>query len=94
MRGVGATLLAPEVEVPVGIVSDANPSAPAWSQLDPQLGIPPDVNRPAPRTGAHGVPRTWEGTKAQVLRFLDPDDPGVVEHFCGDSPCSTENPGD
>jgi hypothetical protein len=94
MRGVGATLLEPSVSVPVGIASSATPTTPAWSQLDPELGIPPDVNRPAPKTGAHGVPREWEGTKEQVLRFLDPADPGVIEHFCGEAPCSASNPGE
>lgn len=94
MRGVGATLLEPAVAVPFGMASSGSPTVPAWSQLDPQLGIAPDVNRPAPRTGAHDVPREWEGTKQQVLRFLDPDDPGVVEHFCGDAPCTAENTGD
>jgi hypothetical protein len=94
MRGVGAPLLEPAVSVPVGIASSATPIAPAWSQLDPELGIPPDVNRPAPKTGAHGEPREWEGTKEQVLRFLDPEDPGVIEHFCGEAPCSASNPGD
>jgi hypothetical protein len=94
MRGVGATLLEPSVSVPIGIESSATPSTPAWSQFDPELGIPPDINRPAPVTGAHGEPRKWEGTKEQVLRFLDPEDPGVIEHFCGEAPCSASNQGD
>jgi hypothetical protein len=94
MRGVGAKLLEPAVSVPFGIESTSQPMAPAWSQLDPELGMPPDVNRPAPRTGAHAVPRIWEGTKQQVLRFLQPDDPGVVAHYCGDAPCTADNTGE
>jgi hypothetical protein len=30
---------------------------------------------------------------AQIIRFLDLDDPGVIEHFCSDAPCSASNPG-
>ena len=25
--------------------------------------------------------------------YLDPDDPGVIEHYCGDAPCSADNAG-
>jgi hypothetical protein len=45
-------------------------------------------------TGAHDAPRHWEGQQAQVLRFLDSEDPGVVEHYCGDAVCSASNTGE
>jgi hypothetical protein len=94
MRGVGATLLAPEVEAPIGFTAAPHPRAPVWSQFDPELGIPPNINRPAPVTGAHGEPRKWEGTMVQVLRFLDEDDPGAAQSYCGEGPCTAENTGD
>jgi len=93
-RGTGATLLLPSVTTPWGIPTGAAPlSGPAVAQFDPERGVPPDINRPAEQTGAHGVPRLWNGTMEQTLRFLDPTDPGVVEHFCGEGPCTADNPG-
>lgn len=94
MRGVGATLLQPAVELPPAITAADGPlTGPAFAQFDPELGRPDMVNRPAPVTGAHGTPRQWEGAILQTLRFLDPSDPGVVQHFCGDAPCTASNTG-
>lgn len=94
IRGVGGvTQLEPVVENVYGIDSDAAPAAPAYVQYDPEVGLPAEENRPAPVSGAHGAPRTWAGTTHQTVRFLDPDDPGVVEHYCGDTPCSASNSG-
>ena len=93
-RSVGAKLLTPSVTSPSGFPVGAAPmEGPAMSQFDPQLEPCEDANRPCERTGAHGVPRRWEGTKLQTLRFLDPADPGVVEHFCGEGACTALNTG-
>ena len=88
----GAVLLEPAVD-PFTASASGPLSGPAVSQFDPEVGLPPEQNRPAPVTGAHGDPRHWPGQMQQTARFLDPDDPGVVEHFCGDGPCSASNPG-
>jgi hypothetical protein len=63
------------------------------SQFDPEKPLPTQENRPAESTGAHSDPRTWPGQHAQTARFLDPDDPGVIEHFCGEQVCSASNDG-
>ena len=94
LRGVGTvTLLEPAVEDVHGLESSATPSPPAYAQFDPETALPAEENRPAPVTGAHGAPRVWAGTNLQTARFLDVEDPGVVEHYCGDAPCSASNPG-
>ncbi|MCB9777014.1 MAG: hypothetical protein H6742_00455 [Alphaproteobacteria bacterium] len=94
-RGAGATLLQPSVSDPWALDPGDGPlTGPAVAQFDPQVGRPPQENRPAEVSGAHATPRTWEGAIAQSLRFLDPDVPGVVEHFCGDAPCTADNTGD
>lgn len=93
-RGMGAVLLEPAVYAVEGLSAGAAPLAgPALSQFDPQTALPPESNRPAPVTGAHGDPRVWEGAKLQTMRFLDPLDPGVVEHYCGADPCAADNDG-
>ena len=93
-RGVGASLLEPADAAVVGLSAAPAPlSGPALARFDPQAGSPPDENRPAPASGAHAAPRLWDGAIEQTRRFLDPDDPGVVEHACGDAVCSAENPG-
>jgi hypothetical protein len=95
LRGVGAPLLEPAVDVPEGIETIAGPvlEGPAFSQFDPERGLPEESNRPAEVTGAHETPRTWDGMKAQTIRFLDRDDPGRAEHFCGTAPCTADNTG-
>jgi len=90
----GATLLTPTPRDSEDIAQSAGPlQGPALVWFDPEVGEPPLTNRPAETSGAHHNPRLWPGQHAQTLRFLDPDDPGVVEHFCGSSPCSASNPG-
>jgi hypothetical protein len=94
-RGAGAPLMSPSATSPPLFSSVESPTAgPVLVQFDPDLGVPPEGNRPAVVTGAHDAPRLWEGQQAQVLRFLDPVDPGVVEHYCGDAVCSSANTGD
>ena len=94
MRGAGLELFGPAVAPPADMAAAGLPfRGSGWVQLDPGLAAPPEGNRPAPRSGAHGVPRHFPGQALQVLRFLDPEDPGVIEHFCGEAPCSPENPG-
>lgn len=93
-RGVGATLVTPSVTTPWGLETSALPvTAPALVQYDPEVPLPPPTNRPAEVTKAHDNPRLWEGMKLQTMRFLDADDPGVIAHYCGDSPCSASNQG-
>ncbi len=92
-RGAGVELLEPVVDLPPGLASSASPGLPAMSQFDPERPLPTSENRPAESTGAHSDPRTWPGQHAQTARFLDPDDPGVVQHFCGEAPCSASNDG-
>ena len=89
-RSVGLPLLAPEVGVPEGLSSAAGPLTRAYVQFDPGTDLPPATNRPAPVTDAHTTPRTWPGARHQVVRFLRD---GVIEHFCGDAPCTASNPG-
>ncbi len=92
-RAVGAEVLKPAAEVPAGLISSTSPLVPAMSQFDPEKPLPTQENRPAESTGAHSDPRTWPGQHAQTARFLDPDDPGVIEHFCGEQVCSASNDG-
>jgi len=91
-RSAGAEAFGPVVEAPWGLAPYAG-GATVWTQYDPQVGIPADVNRPPDNSHAHSIPRTWPGEHAQVARFLDPDDPGVVENYCGGQPCTATNPG-
>jgi hypothetical protein len=35
----------------------------------------------------------WDGTNAQALRFLEPVEPGVIVHPCGDTVCAADNAG-
>jgi len=93
-RAVGATHLAPVVEPVEGIPIATSPSSlPAYVQYDPETELPAEANRPGIPSGAHSIPRTWPGCRQQIARFNDWEDPGVLLHFCGDSPCSKSNPG-
>jgi hypothetical protein len=93
-RSVGMRLLDPSATTPDSLTASPAPlQGPALSQFDPEKAPQDGTNRPSPKTYAHDEPRHYEGTKAQTLRFLDPADPGVVEHFCGDAACSASNPG-
>lgn len=93
-RGVGLTAASPTPRDAWGIPSTALPiDAPALTWFDPEAEPPPEANRPSPVTRAHSDPRLWDGAKLQTIRFLQADDPGVIEHFCGDAPCSATNPG-
>lgn len=90
----GATLLGPSPRLAAGWTEAEGPvSGPAVAWFDPLVGEPPVENRPAEVSGAHSLPRLWPGQHAQTLRFLDPSDPGVVEHTCGTAPCTADNPG-
>lgn len=90
-RSTGATLGEPAVTSPTGVPTAAMPfSGIAVTQFDPEVGLPEPVNRPAPITDAHTIPRTWEGARAQAIHFLET---GEVAHYCGTAPCSASNPG-
>ena len=90
----GATLLSPSPRNSEGIAQSAGPlRGPALSWFDPGLGEPPLTNRPADVSGAHSSPRLWPGQQAQTLEFLEVEDPGRVEHFCGTAPCTASNRG-
>jgi len=89
-RSIELPLLQPAVSVPSGLTEAQAPLQRAFVQLDPGMPPPPDENRPAPVTDAHTTPRLWEGHEEQVVHYLNA---GVVEHFCGDTPCTSDNPG-
>ena len=94
-RGAKAPLMTPSANLPPLLdLAEAPASGPILVQFDSEYGMPPEGNRPAEVTGAHDAPRHWEGQQAQVLHFLDPDEPGVAEHFCGAEVCSASNTGD
>ena len=93
-RAVGATLLEPFVEDVAGLESAIGPFVgPAIAQYDPMTEKPFEANTPGVPTGAHSVVRTWAGCRQQIAHFNDWTRPGQVEHFCGDEPCTSINPG-
>ena len=93
-RGVDLTVVTPAPRDTWDVPSSALPVAPpALTWFDPEAPAPAEANRPSPVTRAHSDPRLWDGAKRQTIRFLRADDPGVVEHYCGDAPCSASNPG-
>jgi hypothetical protein len=95
MRSVGVPLGAPEVYVPLDVSTVALPTvAPAFTQFDPEKTPPAEANRPAAVTRAHGVPRAWEGAKAQTVAFFEAGREGQVLHFCGEGPCTASEPGE
>lgn len=92
MRSIGVPLGTPAVTAPHAIDTIALPTAgPVFTQFDPELGYPAEVNRPADVTHAHGVPRAWEGTIAQTVTFLQT---GQAEHYCGAAACTASNTGE
>ena len=94
-RAAGATQLEPVVEPVAGLAMGAGPIAlPGYVQFDPELELPAEANQPGVPSGAHSTPRTWPGTRQQIVRFNDWEVPGVLLHFCGEDPCSESNPGD
>jgi dienelactone hydrolase len=95
-RAVGARLLLPAAAEVPGLETTTGPAhgGPILVQLDPELPYPAEANRPGTPTLAHSIPRRWAGTHQQIIRFLDQDDPGVVEHYCGPEVCSASNPGE
>jgi hypothetical protein len=93
-RAVGATQLEPVVESVVGLETGTGPiELPGYVQFDPEVELPAQANQPAVPSGAHGAPRTWPGTRQQIVLFNDWVAPGVLLHFCGMAPCSESNPG-
>jgi hypothetical protein len=91
MRAAGVPLGTPAFTSPFGLETVALPtSAPVMVQMDPQLGVPDPVNRPAAETGAHATPRTWEGVKQQTVTFFQE---GMVVNFCGDTGCDASHTG-
>ena len=93
-RAAGASHLEPVVEAVDGIpVMEGPVDLPGYVQLDPEVTMPDEENRPATPSGAHSNPRTWPGVRRQVREFLDWESPGNLLHFCGDAPCSESNPG-
>lgn len=91
IRSLGVPLAEPSVTVPFGLPTTPFPlEGPALVQFDPEVGLPPEENRPAPDTDAHELPRRWEGTVAQTVEFLAT---GLANHHCGDQACAASNPG-
>jgi hypothetical protein len=93
LRGAGARVVQPGSEVRGLSPVEVPAAGPAVAIYDPEQGSSDDRNRPAADSSAHDDPRGWPGCIRQTARFLDPADPGVVETFCGDAPCSASNPG-
>ena len=94
-RSVGLPVLGPAVAPPFGLTVVDGPlvgPTSALVQFDPEVPLPAEVNRPAPVTGAHDLPRRWAGTRAQILDYLLAG--RTVVHHCGDAPCSDSNQGD
>ncbi len=90
VRTVGVPALDPIVELPYGMVAEPAPLGPGASalmQFDPQLGRPPDENRPAPVTNAHYYPRHTVEAHEQIEVFFTHGEEGTIMHPCGDEPC-------
>jgi len=95
-RAANFPAVGPMVEEPWAIARVAAPTpglSSAYVQYDPLREAPVDANRPAAVTGAHGAPRNWPGYRLQTLTFLDRRTLGTVVHGCGDTPCTSDNPG-
>ncbi len=90
-RSIGLPLLEPAVEPVWGINTAPGPLPRAFVQADPERGLPPEGNLPAPDSGAHEAPRLFDGIFEQTLGMLAT---GQIEHRCGHTPCSASNPGD
>lgn len=91
-RSVGFALVEPTVEPVFGLSSIAAPtsSGPRIVQIDPEEGLPDDVNRPATNTSAHEIPRHLPGVLRQTLHHLQT---GETLQACGAAACSASNPG-
>lgn len=92
MRSVGVPLGTPAITNPYGVSTVDLPTvAPAFTQFDPQLDEPDPINVPAAHTGAHTIPRSWEGCIAQTVGvYLNSN---TVDHYC-DGPCTAESTGE
>ena len=84
-------VMAPYAELSEGLDSIETDVGPAIVQYDPELGDPTNGNAPCSVTGAHREVRTWESAKLQMLTFLDPQDFGRIEHYCGAEVCGPDN---
>ncbi len=92
IRSVGVPLGTPAFTAPWGLETVSLPvDGAVLVQADPELGLPDPHNRPAADTGAHNLPRTWEGIRAQTVGFLSE---GRAENHCGPTGCDAENTGD
>ncbi len=89
-RTAALELLTPAVEPVYGVAELMGGATRGYVQYDPQVALPEDANRPAEVTGAHDLPRLWDGTHDQIRAFLDGAE---ISHFCGDDPCTASNPG-
>lgn len=95
-RSVGLPVLEPVDRLPYelsGAPAPLPPGSRALVRFDPELTPPPVENRPAPVTGAHETPRTWDGARLQVIDHLTAGSEGQVVHHCGEEMCSASNPG-
>jgi len=92
LRGAQAAIVEPSPVAVPGLSTVSTPAqGPAASIFDPGFESSDATNRPAVDTPAHETPRLWAGAQAQALRFLDPEDPGVIVAPCGDAPCTTDH---
>jgi len=90
VRSVGAPLITPAVNEPFDLdllAAPLGPGSTAMMQFDPQLGTPPDENRPAEDTGAHTFIRHTQEVHDQAAAFFAAGAEGSIVHPCGKEPC-------
>ncbi len=95
-RSVGLPLIEPAVTAPAGLDRAAAPLPPGsrgLTQYDPEVGVPPEQNRPAEISGAHEAPRLWLGTRRQTIDHLRRGLEGQIVHHCGGAACAASNTG-
>ena len=93
MRSVGVPLATPGFTEPPGVETvPMDTTAPAFTQFNPEVGLPAPGNRPAEDTDAHGIPRAWEGCVAQTAGYFLGE--AAVANYCGSTGCNAENTGE
>ncbi|MCB9670452.1 MAG: hypothetical protein H6734_13325 [Alphaproteobacteria bacterium] len=93
-RSVGLTLLTPDADPVWGLETAPGPlqgDVRALVQMDPEVGLPDDTNRPAANSGAHEAPRHFPGVLEQTRAWLAGD---PLTSTCGPAACSASNPGE
>ncbi len=90
-RGAGIPLVTPAVNNVPGLDAREAPFGPdarGYMQFDPQMGAPPEVNRPqAVASGAHGAIRGANEVMSQIESFFASGSAGTIVNPCGPEPC-------